>query len=433
MLVGLYPQTDTLSVFEDKPKYFTRTEESGQFIIKNVKYGYYRIYAFVDKNKDRLLQTNSESYAFAPEVILPTDTTSFYDLTAINLNNDTLNIRTARTFGPFFDISFTKPFDSLIIRNIDDSLKTLYQSDKDQQRLRLYSPWINKEEEDSIQIRLKAKDSIHFKIDTILYAKFKPSKRKGQPIKIESIPGNNQKVQNNPVVKLNFSSPIRLLQLKNISIFLDSLNTFPVKRKDIKWDSRKLSLSIKISLKPENLDSAYQTSLIDWEKTWVDKESLSPEDSTLKANTKPSPISKFKLIIPDSTVLGANGEIAPETIIEYSFQEESTLSTLYGTVKPNDYDYYIMQLIDDQGTIVKELTNPVDFRFERLLAKTYQIRILIDTNNDGIWSLGNLLRNIPPDAVQLYRSNPIELRENFIIDLETIELESKEQVVDNGE
>ena len=91
-----------------------------------------------------------------------------------------------------------------------------------------------------------------------------------------------------------------------------------------------------------------------------------------------------------------------EAIIQrYTFKNSDKLGTLSGTVNV-PYENYFLQLIDKNYQVVEERKNPVTYTFKGIRPDTYQLRILVDRNNDGTWQDGNVLLNQEPEPVFLY-------------------------------
>lgn len=91
-----------------------------------------------------------------------------------------------------------------------------------------------------------------------------------------------------------------------------------------------------------------------------------------------------------------------EAIIQrYTFKNPEKLGTVSGTVDV-PYENYFLQLLDKSYKVVEERKNPTAYTFEGIRPDTYQLRILVDRNNDGKWQDGNVLLNEEPEPVLLY-------------------------------
>ena len=52
--------------------------------------------------------------------------------------------------------------------------------------------------------------------------------------------------------------------------------------------------------------------------------------------------------------------------------------------------------------VYKEEKNEKSLTFKNLKPGKYKIRVLIDSNDDGVWSPGNMLKQIEPEPVYIH-------------------------------
>ena len=85
----------------------------------------------------------------------------------------------------------------------------------------------------------------------------------------------------------------------------------------------------------------------------------------------------------------------------------------------------IIQLIDTKDKKVAQKTTSLSeiITFDYLLPKTYKIRIIHDTNNNGKWDTGDYLKKRQPETVEFFPKT-LELRANFSLN-EILKIESK--------
>jgi hypothetical protein len=67
-----------------------------------------------------------------------------------------------------------------------------------------------------------------------------------------------------------------------------------------------------------------------------------------------------------------------------------------------NYKSYNIQLLKENFEIVQEKSNEKTFSLTNLEPGKYKIRVLIDANNDGVWSPGNMHEQIEPEPVYIY-------------------------------
>ena len=68
----------------------------------------------------------------------------------------------------------------------------------------------------------------------------------------------------------------------------------------------------------------------------------------------------------------------------------------------SEYQSYVVQLLKETFVIEREIKNQKSFILKNLTPGKYKIRVLIDANNDGIWSPGNMYEQIEPEPVYIY-------------------------------
>lgn len=85
----------------------------------------------------------------------------------------------------------------------------------------------------------------------------------------------------------------------------------------------------------------------------------------------------------------------------------------------------IIQLIDTKDKKVAQKTTSLSeiITFDYLLPKTYKIRIIHDTNNNGKWDTGDYLKKRQPETVEFFPKT-LELRANFSLN-EILKIESQ--------
>lgn len=75
VLVMLYDNLSDTIVKKEKPFYFGKTDEQGNFIIKNVRADTFKIFALIDGNSNYLFDNSSEKIGFLAEPVILTDST----------------------------------------------------------------------------------------------------------------------------------------------------------------------------------------------------------------------------------------------------------------------------------------------------------------------------------------------------------------------
>jgi uncharacterized protein (DUF2141 family) len=60
--------------------------------------------------------------------------------------------------------------------------------------------------------------------------------------------------------------------------------------------------------------------------------------------------------------------------------------------------------MNSKGTVIKTLQNPKNYVFKNLVPDEYKIRVIIDTNNNRKWDIGNFEKKVEAEPVFLYKT-----------------------------
>jgi hypothetical protein len=101
---------------------------------------------------------------------------------------------------------------------------------------------------------------------------------------------------------------------------------------------------------------------------------------------------------------------------KYDFVNPEEYGTITCTVY-TDHPSYFIQLLDKNNEIAQEVNNVRQFKFNLINPGDYRIRVLIDNNNDGIWSLGNMTMHNEPESVFFF-PEVISIRANWELNLD---------------
>jgi hypothetical protein len=459
MFVMLYSNLADSAPIKEKPKYISRTDDQGNFSIHNLEPGAYRIFALKDANSNLLYDLPEEQIAFSDSVIelkaekLGIDTIlanlkpevktpvkkdspdSEFKLTATPLNDTTrndsiINIRkyvfhqdlrffkaelknqymtnSLRTQRELLFFSFSQSLtDSFKINPLNIShQKDWFIADIDNSKDTL-KYWI-------IDTSMISKDSLKFEAYYPIYDSMGNVMIKSDTLFLiyrdKEIKGalsgkkNRQRRQERedtipkPVKRLELSNNISNPSAFDLDRFLNIILSTPLK--EVRIDKIKMSRfedTIAIDMKP------------------VIKPGNTLYNFTI--DYKPLENTKYKVLIPDSTVFDIYGCTNDTTIISFSTQLEEFYGTLTMNLK-NIHSPVILQLLDEKEILVKEnlLSENQSVKYSYLVPKKYILKLIIDSNNNGKWDTGNYLLKRQPEKV-IYYQQPINVRSNWEIEL----------------
>jgi uncharacterized protein (DUF2141 family) len=362
ILVCLYP-LDSFSdstIIKTKPLYFSKSTENGHFLIENLPSQSYQLVAFKDENKN-LKYDQNEVIAFADSVVhtddsLPINLYSFKpNPYPINKLIDTIS----KDLGQF-KFAIYKPTKLSIKPKHITSYHNWFQEGKDHiDTITLFSAnWQT--------------DSVYFNYsyptrDTIFYVK---PKKTAKYTKFET--PIQKTLELNDSFTIRFNQPIE-------NILLDT--PFLV----LKEDSNIVQPKVIISPKRDYVNLYYP----------------------LKESTK------YSLEISDSAVTNIYGLYNKKEKASFTTKSLKDYSSLVlDFVYPQDGFQYIAQLVtEDEKTIFKTFILNADqhISMEYLIPAKYKVKIIRDTNRNGIWDNGDYQLKTQPEKV-FYYSEILTLR-----------------------
>ncbi|MEM6842576.1 MAG: Ig-like domain-containing domain [Bacteroidota bacterium] len=513
-VVALYDVNDTLDAFTGPPMYLAKTDEEGNYIIRYIRQGLYKVYAYVDENSNLKIDPNTDPFGFKVDSIyLGVDESQQFQMdslvdsvtTPINKTIDLviqrqdirpIQLQSARANGKYFEMKFNKSLKDykLIVTgdinsatqnfisdsvafNLTDTTLMLFSNFQDQQKvIRLY----NTLRQDSLELNLSVSDSAQqFLPDTTLYIKFTETRRKLADFTSQFITIENE-ITDSISGTFTFSKPIARVSTDSILLSYDTLFYIPIDYEQaLQWNSRfdEVDISIPVSqsgivdsvifYSKVNDSSIYQdrirqqTLYLDSLRTPVDSikrrlnwlqefssvkrssedrvlvDSIqSIEDETIQLsllndyvdtaqiNREFIPrvyereeivndLRSFNFYVSSGSFMSVENDSSEQVIQKFSFKNPEDYGTISGTVV-SEYPSYTVQLLDQKFAVVREVQNASEFSFELLAPGKYQIRILVDIDEDGSWEAGSILIDQEPEPVFFYTEEElIDLRANW--------------------
>ena len=289
VLVSLYPESDTLTPFEDPPTYLTKTDEEGNYAIRYIRVGTYKLYAFRDENNNLKIDSNKEPFGFEaePVVLLPeetqpippvdslsikagTDTTAMEQMTLYGKEVNVrlfgqdirpIQIQSSRANGKYFEIKTNKALnnyelnvdesdlkdstlqylDSLNFDLPQDTTRYLYSNFQDQQKtIRIY----NTLRQDSLRTFIVLSDSVNQTERDTIFVQFQESRRQAEELN-QTVEAES-KIKDTIQLSINFSKPITQVNTDSILLSYDTLFYIPLDYDTLfRWNKRLDQVSIK--------------------------------------------------------------------------------------------------------------------------------------------------------------------------------------------
>ncbi|HHZ65701.1 MAG TPA: hypothetical protein EYN51_09445 [Flavobacteriales bacterium] len=354
------------------------------YTINNIKYGKYKMTALIDKNQNFLFDLPNERVGFISELIDPADIIR-YDLRMFSERKELKLIRAKGDKPGRVELAFNLPVKELKVQPLNFASKKAWEVISISESGESASYW-NNYGADSLVLRVT--DSYYDYDDTVEVA----CNNKTEELTItfrSNLTGqssfdyftNLELIASQPIVQHNFSKIILLQKVD--SIHYDTLAP------EVLFEDPELQkIEIKYSWQQE----------VNY-KLIVDKKAF----KDIYRNTN------------DSILMGFRTR--PET-----YYGNAKLDLVFASLK----NQYIIQLLDPSQKVVSEtVVTPKDklreglkkLKYDNLNPGKYRIRVISDSNNDGVWTSGDLINRVQPEKVAYY-PDPITIRSNWDVVLE---------------
>ena len=388
MVVGLYQQKDSMD-YRQKPYYITKADPDGYFELNYLAPGNYRVLAFEDSNSNSVYDIGKEKVGFLKEQIS-------LDKSISGLN---INLYPSK-----------KPVKYLEMKEVPGGVLMTFEGNPDTVKIL------------SLNENLKDYKITH-------------SPKSDSAMIWFNAPAQNIGIANNENLKFSYDNGVKQ---DSVSLFY----RYNVKNEMSIANNRGNSLA------PQQdfvVTSNYFVDKIQPEKWSLVSDSIKQEFTAEISEKSPFEIyiksdfkegKKYSLTIPKETVSSFY-----ETIIKsYRFDFESDKIENYGdlmvTLENEPKQKFWMQLLTETGNIayskygVEKLIN-----FKSLKPGQYNLRILVDENENGIWDFADFANNIFAEPVfnfdKKIEVRPLwEIRETWILPTEKTE-EPKETPIEN--
>lgn len=397
--VGLVPYSDTVNIFKHEAQWITVTNDKGKYQLDNLKAGSYLLYAFDDKNKNMLVDSRTEVFAFKAQPVQLDSSLSNIDLKLVQLDHRDFKLISARPIARYFNVRTTKGIAEYTATSTVDSIP-ITSFLEDASTVRIYNTF---PQMDSLPVSFHFVDSTTNTIDTVLYIKFdaRTSTKENFNTKIEYC----DFLQNKSLLKAELSAnkPIAFVNTDSVYIQLDSVNRITFTEEDIQLspDKRKLYISKKLPKETDFIKKPTTTSGPTHERGETVKErEVKPRKEKEEEEKTPS-IPFNNLILPRNTLISIESDSSADikSAIKTITPENSGLIT----VEVKTTESVIVQALNRNFKVVQE-SYSLQPRFENLPPGEYYIRVILDKNNNQKWDAGNFFNKIEPEPVIFFKS-----------------------------
>lgn len=419
-LVMLYRQTDYTAFIDSIPDYIAATDKEGLFMIDNVAKGNYRLYALTDKDNSLTYNQTTELIAFSDSILVPSSKFNAEPDTIVN-ETDTIVVAGHVDYSPspqylmmFEEEKFDQYLDEFK-RNQSNKCDFFFtESLSDSFRVNLLKPVPTKEwkfiesnlKRDSITVWIT--DTLISTRDTLLFE-----------LKYEMLDTLNQLVVKLDTIEMVYVAPKAPKQKKKKNEVVEVPTI--VLMSNINASGHDIYQRINIEA-PEPLASFDSTmvrlySMVDTVKTIVpivfERDTNAIRKYFIEHQWEPDANYWFQI----DSAAARNIYGYPSLKVDQKFR----------TQKEDYYGKIIMNISKLTGpAIVQLLANNKEERifqkiqiledgkieFPYLKPEKYKIRIILDSNKNGIWDTGYLADSQQPERV-IYFPKIIKVRSNF--------------------
>ncbi len=352
------------------PRYFARCDESGNFTLRNVKAGEYRILAFCDLNNDLKLTLPEEKLAFTSDLIrIDSAQTSLPELSLFAEKNGKLKLlRKAFEAPGKVKIKYSIALDSFRVERIKptDGKALQFQFKAGQDSIGL---WVLGEAADSLVLVTRAAYKEQFRTDTLLFSPKRVLKAGGgrsrskgtvdTTLVVKLEPG--LKIRPRDTLKLRFSAPVARMETSR-AWALFGTDSLPYK--GLVWSSDSMSAELR------QLPGG-------------------------KAGT-------VRFLKGAFTDLFGRSNDSLAVSVNYYLPED--LGKLIFNVSALPDGNCVFELVDKNGNVVERvpIQEPKTLVFEGLLPGQYSARLIEDLDSNGLWTNGDWKLRRQPERVFLF-------------------------------
>lgn len=410
-IVALALASDTFNIFKHPATWITLTNKQGRFALENLKEGTYFLYAFDDKNKNLIVDSKSEKYAFKSEPITLHTNLDSVKLNSFKMDASAMKLISSRPTFSYYNIRLSKSITDYSLTEPKDSIPIYSMIDTDLTSIKVFN---SIGAFDSLQVRLQALDSMQSKIDTLFYLKFnkKESTKDKLTAKIESC----NLYEDNSTLKaiVSFSKPMTFFNPDSLYIQVDSVTRTAFAKEDFIWNTSQTQLTISKRLEvasketvangvtlPSKTDQRTKSKALD--KTGPSE----PNSTSLTKEEKPVKLINQIILAKGSIISVENDSISKLTSPIKTVRSQDTGIII---TKVESQENFILQLVNKNFLLVEEVVNKKDQRFTNLPAGTYLLRLIIDKNKNGKWDAGDYADKQEPEPIVFYK-NPKNIKD----------------------
>jgi len=369
--VLLYDQFEDSVPYKEMPRYVALTNKEGEFSVTNIAHGKYKFFAINDINGNYLFDLPNEEIAFKSEMIQLDSSSSDNRIYLFEEESGKQYVVKAKNkpYGKV-DVIFNKPTKNLTVTPLNVLDKKDWYFEERNLNGDSLTLWLTTTK--GIEnLELLLEDGEEFSdtadISIIPIEEFKDTSFRVTTNISGSFDLNRKLI-------LNFDRP-------SFNNLIDSIHLYE--------DSTLINNSLIIDVGFRKIELAHD----------------------FKENTN------YQLYIPPGTFTDILNLINDSVKVDFKTKSESDYGVINLNIKPNFSENYIVQLFQNKKMIKESFLKGVTKNnYNYLLPGKYQLKLIIDNNNDKKWTTGNYLDGLQPEKV-IYYEKEIVIRANWDNDI----------------
>ncbi len=387
-VVSLYRADDTLDIKKNKPYYFTKTDKLGRYALENLRQGEYRLYALAEKDNNQRYNQDEEKIAFLTQNLVLRDSSR----EGLNLKVsivDELPPKVARrtTQSDLYNIEMNEGLTEVNVQHTDTTRPLAFALDaKDPKIIRLFNTI---QQYDSLTVKVTARDSSDNVSESNVRIKFekldekKRARKTKIPFEIATEPNGNEPVLRQLAYRIQFSKPVTRFDLSKVQLLADTLTPIVLDvRKDFQWNKSFTQLRL---------------------------------DKTVDVKRR------VRFVAPKETFFSVEGDTAAAIKNTHEIKDPEKYGSIGGRVTTTA-KHYIIQLLDNGGKVIAQIRNQPRYNFQYLPAGEYNLRVIIDRNNNGKWDAASFINRTAAEDIT-YGFEKRKLKENWELTDQNVQLQ----------
>jgi len=381
ILVMLYTNSTDSVPYKTIPDYFAKTDDAGNFSIKNIRNASYKIFALKESDGNYLFNSSDELIAFNDGLSNANDTNTA-ELSLFKEEDSKFFIKT-KGFAEKgkFVLVFNKPLGNIELKNLSAENIPVEQKEFSIQKDSLIL-WMKDTMVNNLNFTLWNNEQL---IDTVVFTEKKttnkPTGRDSDVgFKLRASINTEGLIKTNDTLVITFSAPLVLSKSnpEKIQLTKDSITSIPFTTEWIDSSNRKL----KIIFKP------------------IEQE-------------------VYKLFIPPKNFTSIFGLSNDSLVFNITTLESTKLGSVLVKLSGINEGNYLLQLVNDKDETIyqRKITGAGKYLFELIDPLKYKLRLVYDSNSNGKWDTGNYLKKIQPEKI-IYFTSEINIRANWDIEQE---------------